>query len=38
MEAKAAPAPDAEPEIVEAQFSEKTFSENDTLVSWLSNK
>lgn len=38
MEAKAAPAPTAEPEIVEAQFSEKTFSENDTLVSWLSNK
>lgn len=38
MEAKAAPAPDAEPEIVEAQFSEKTFSENDTLVSWLGNK
>lgn len=38
MEAKAAPAPTAEPEIVEAQFSEKTFSENDTLVSWLGNK
>jgi hypothetical protein len=40
MEAKAAPAATAEPEIQEAQFSEKeeekTFSEaNDTLISWL---
>lgn len=41
MEAKAAPAPNAEPEIQEAQFSEKTFSQNaqnDTLVSWLQYK
>jgi len=39
MEAKAAPVPDAEPEIQEAQFSQKTFSQaDDILVSWLSNK
>ncbi|MBQ7469905.1 MAG: hypothetical protein IJS76_05720, partial [Pseudobutyrivibrio sp.] len=41
MEAKAAPAPNAEPEIQEAQFSEKTFSQNaqnDTLISWLQYK
>jgi hypothetical protein len=41
MEAKAAPAVTAEPEIQEAQFSEKTFSQNeqnDTLISWLSYK
>jgi len=48
MEAKAAPAPNAEPQIQEAQFSDfeycdddddqRTFSENDTLISWLANK
>lgn len=39
MEAKANPAPTAEPTIQEAQFSEKTFSQTtDTLFSWLSNK
>lgn len=38
LEAKATPAPETEPEVVEAQFSEKTFSANDTLVSWLGNK
>ena len=38
LEAKATPAPATEPEVVEAQFSEKTFSANDTLVSWLGNK
>ena len=38
MEAKANPAPTAEPTIQEAQFSEKTFSQNDTLFSWLNNK
>lgn len=41
MEAKAAPAPNAEPEIQEAQFSERTFSQNaqdDTLISWLQFK
>lgn len=38
LEAKATPAPATEPEVVEAQFSEKTFSANDTLVSWIGNK
>lgn len=39
MNAKAAPIETAEPEIQEAQFSEKTFSDtSDTLVSWLQNK
>ena len=38
LEAKATPAPETEPEVVEAQFSKKTFSANDTLVSWLGNK
>lgn len=46
MEAKAAPAVDAEPQIQEAQFSENTASEktfsqdaqNDTLISWLAYK
>ena len=51
MEAKAAPAPNAEPQIQEAQFSDfeyydddndyyedRTFSESDTLISWLANK
>jgi hypothetical protein len=39
LNAKAAPAEEAEADLQEAQFSEtekeKTFSENDTLVSWL---
>ena len=41
MEAKAAPAPTEEADIQEAQFSEKTFSQNvqnDTLVTWLQYK
>ena len=38
MEAKATPAPTAEPTIQEAQFSERTFSQGDTLISWLNNK
>lgn len=44
MDAKATPAPTAEPDIKEAQFSaatQKTFSQNaqeDTLVSWLQYK
>ena len=41
MEAKATPAVEADPEIQEAQFSEKTFSQNEldnTLISWLQNK
>lgn len=38
MEAKANPAPTAEPTIQEAQFSERTFSQGDTLLSWLNNK
>ena len=39
MEAKAAPAPTEDPEIQEAQFSERTFcqSGDDTLISWLRN-
>ena len=35
MEAKAAPAPVAEEDLKEAQFSEKMNDQNDTLVSWL---
>lgn len=39
MNAKAAPAPNAEPDLQEAQFSERTFSQGgDTLISWLYNK
>ena len=41
LEAKQAPAETQEADLQEAQFSEpeeKTFSENDTLVSWLSYK
>ena len=45
LNAKAAPAPGAEQDLQEAQFSdeneegeERTFSENDTLVSWLGSK
>lgn len=40
LNAKATPASDLNPEIQEAQFSERTFSfgNTDTLVSWLRNK
>lgn len=38
MEAKATPAEDAEPDLQEAQFTEKTFSATDTLTTWLKNK
>ena len=39
LEAKAAPAQVQEPDLQEAQFSERMFSETqDTLVSWLINK
>lgn len=40
LNAKATPAADLNPEIQEAQFSERTFSfgNTDTLVSWLRNK
>ena len=39
MEAKAAPAEGVEPDIQEAQFSEKTFSDSeDTLTTWLNFK
>ena len=41
LNAKAAPVEGAEQDLQEAQFSEneeeKTFSENDTIVSWLGN-
>ena len=41
MDAKAQPAPNMEPDIKEAQFSERTFSQSaqdDTLISWLQYK
>ena len=39
MEAKAAPAEGVEPDIQEAQFSERTFSDaEDTLTTWLNFK
>ena len=39
-QAKAEPAPTSEPEIQEAQFSQRTFSYGDTnpVISWLSNR
>ena len=35
MDAKAAPAPEEEPNLQEAQFTQKSFSKQPTLVSWL---